>query len=223
MFGLGFAEILFIAILAVIILGPEHMPKAARLIGQWIGKIRSTATSPNATISEDADLRELKQNLQSVRSEISSVKSDLLHPVTSLQETVTDTKTLLTPDATTAGRYSQPQAATASDSEKSVDVAHPSDFFNKPLNWFPEETNDPGVFKLARPKYLPEEISRKVSRTRIELPAPNAEKADKAASSVYLMDKPRPGRAFLQAIELSHPHPVSKSIRIIQLARKPKA
>ncbi|MEO9463618.1 MAG: Sec-independent protein translocase protein TatB [Marinomonas sp.] len=44
MFDLGAAELLVIAIVAVIVIGPKDMPAALRVAGRWIGKVRSVSS-----------------------------------------------------------------------------------------------------------------------------------------------------------------------------------
>ena len=41
MFGLGFGEILLIAVVALIVLGPERLPKVAHSAGVWVGRIQN--------------------------------------------------------------------------------------------------------------------------------------------------------------------------------------
>lgn len=77
MFGLGFPEIIFIFLVAVLILGPEHTPRAARLIGKWSSKLRSAATTFNDAVTQDADLREIKDSLTTMKSEIDMARSEL--------------------------------------------------------------------------------------------------------------------------------------------------
>ena len=78
MFGLGIPEILCIIMIAVIVLGPDHMPRAARLIGRWSAKIRSAKTSFEQAIYQDEDLREIKDNLSDVKAEIDKAKTELM-------------------------------------------------------------------------------------------------------------------------------------------------
>ena len=77
MFGLGAPEIFLIIVIATIILGPEHMPKAARMIGRWSAKLRSAATSFNEAITNDKDLNALRNDLGEVKSELVSAKREL--------------------------------------------------------------------------------------------------------------------------------------------------
>lgn len=77
MFGLGAPEIFLIIVIATIILGPEHMPKAARMIGRWSAKLRSAATSFNEAITNDKDLNALRNDLGEVKSELVYAKREL--------------------------------------------------------------------------------------------------------------------------------------------------
>ena len=40
MFDFGFSELVVIAVMGLIVLGPERLPKVARQAGQWIGKLQ---------------------------------------------------------------------------------------------------------------------------------------------------------------------------------------
>lgn len=88
MFGLGITEIIFIVLLAALILGPEHMPKAAQQLGKWSAKLRSTATSLTQSLAQDediqtltADLKDIRRDLSQSRKEFHSLKSELVAPV----------------------------------------------------------------------------------------------------------------------------------------------
>ena len=42
MFDIGFSELALISIIGLVVLGPERLPKAARTVGYWVGRARST-------------------------------------------------------------------------------------------------------------------------------------------------------------------------------------
>ena len=57
----GFWEMFMLAVLALLIFGPERLPGIARSVGQTIGRIRREATSTFAALSEEAELSELRE------------------------------------------------------------------------------------------------------------------------------------------------------------------
>ena len=54
MFDIGFTELLLIAVVALLVLGPDRLPGAARVAGMWVGRIKRSFN----TIKEDVE-REL--------------------------------------------------------------------------------------------------------------------------------------------------------------------
>ena len=76
MFDVGFSEVVIIAIIALVILGPERLPKVARTIGFWVGKARRMVADVKTDIdremreSELADLRKLGDEISDVKNEL---------------------------------------------------------------------------------------------------------------------------------------------------------
>lgn len=61
MFDVGFSELLMVALLVI---GPKELPKAARIAGFWIGKTRRTIASVKTEIKQELLAEEIRQNLQ---------------------------------------------------------------------------------------------------------------------------------------------------------------
>jgi sec-independent protein translocase protein TatB len=59
MFSPGFAEVILIFVLGLMILGPERLPRVATQIGRWIGKARRTATQLRRQLEREIELEEL--------------------------------------------------------------------------------------------------------------------------------------------------------------------
>jgi sec-independent protein translocase protein TatB len=70
MFDVGFSEILIIAVVALIVLGPERLPKAARLAGLWVRKARAQWYSVKAELERELLDEELKRSLKGSLGEI---------------------------------------------------------------------------------------------------------------------------------------------------------
>lgn len=70
---LGFWEMVALAVLALLIFGPERLPGIARSVGQTIGRIRAEANSTFQALRDEAELSELSElntELQRERSEL---------------------------------------------------------------------------------------------------------------------------------------------------------
>lgn len=64
MFDIGFSELLLFGVIALIVLGPEKLPQAARTAGQWYAKIRRTVSTLQSEIEAELDLAETRQQMQ---------------------------------------------------------------------------------------------------------------------------------------------------------------
>lgn len=61
MFDVGFWELAVIGVVALLVLGPERLPRAARTAGLWISKARRTVTTMKAEIERELDIEEMKK------------------------------------------------------------------------------------------------------------------------------------------------------------------
>ena len=63
MFEVGFTELLLIFALALIVLGPEKLPKLAQQVGRWVGRARAMARQFRDQLEEEAHNLETKVNI----------------------------------------------------------------------------------------------------------------------------------------------------------------
>ena len=61
MFDVGFSELCLIALVSLLVIGPERLPKVARLAGFWLGKTRSMVASVKEEIKLELQAEELRQ------------------------------------------------------------------------------------------------------------------------------------------------------------------
>jgi len=63
MFDIGFWELLLIAVVALVVVGPERLPKLIRVTGMWVGRANASIQSIRNDISRELRAEELKQAL----------------------------------------------------------------------------------------------------------------------------------------------------------------
>ncbi|HLZ02269.1 MAG TPA: Sec-independent protein translocase protein TatB [Bradyrhizobium sp.] len=91
MFDIGWSEILLIAVVALIVIGPKELPGVLRMMGQWMGKARKMAAEFQGQFQEamrEAEMADLKQSFDEVREAASSFSKGSL--ITSLTKDVTE-------------------------------------------------------------------------------------------------------------------------------------
>ena len=72
MFDIGWSELLVIAVVAIVVVGPKELPKLMRSFGFYAGKLRRAAADFRRQFDEamrEAELEEVKQAIESVRTE----------------------------------------------------------------------------------------------------------------------------------------------------------
>ena len=101
MFDIGFWELSLVGLVSLLVLGPERLPKAARLAGFWIGKTRRALASVKQEIKEELQAEEFRQALKehSPEAEIRSLLNDTSKTVKSLADSGNDLEQSLSSDS----------------------------------------------------------------------------------------------------------------------------
>lgn len=79
MFDVGFSELIMVGLIALLVIGPERLPKAARIAGYWLGKTRSAVANVKAEIKQELHAEEMRQLLnqqQSIAEELQQIASE---------------------------------------------------------------------------------------------------------------------------------------------------
>lgn len=75
MFDIGFSELVVVGVVALIVIGPERLPKVARTAGHLLGRFQRYAASVKSDISREMQLEELRQAGQGFKESIESAAS----------------------------------------------------------------------------------------------------------------------------------------------------
>jgi sec-independent protein translocase protein TatB len=127
MFDIGWSELVVIAVVALIAIGPKELPAVLRMVGQWMGTARKMAAEFQGQFQEamrEAEMADLKKSFDEVKEAASSFTGGNL--MTSLQRDVDkalDIEGVEKPAETTVAVIEPPAAATTSEPAASEPLA----------------------------------------------------------------------------------------------------
>ena len=119
MFDIGFSELLVIAVVALIVIGPERLPKVARTVGHLIGRMQRYVNDVKADISREMELDELRKLRSSMEETARSFEQ-------SVQKEIHETESALNSVAEQARPDAEPQPAPAAGEKASAGGEHPA-------------------------------------------------------------------------------------------------
>jgi sec-independent protein translocase protein TatB len=77
MFDIGFSELLVIALVALVVLGPERLPKAARFAGLWVRRARAQWYSVKNELERELAAEDLKRSLHDTQEAMREAQAAL--------------------------------------------------------------------------------------------------------------------------------------------------
>ena len=113
MFDVGFSELVLIALLALIVLGPKRLPEVARTAGRWLGRLRRFMNDVKQDLDKElhsaelSELRKLKQELDDTRRVIEESSGQLYQDVANVS-TPPPTPTIAPPQRATPAVETSP-------------------------------------------------------------------------------------------------------------------
>lgn len=110
MFDIGFTEMMIIAVVALVVLGPERLPKVAKQAGEWMGKLRRYVDDVKSDINRQMELDELRK-----------IQSDVKEAAQSLQNSVQNVVAETTSELTSLNAAFEGAASTSTDDEPRTD------------------------------------------------------------------------------------------------------
>ena len=85
MFDFSFSELALIGAVALVVLGPERLPKVARTVGEWAGKAQRYVSQVKADINREMEVAELKKLQEQARDMARSIETSVKDGVSGLQ------------------------------------------------------------------------------------------------------------------------------------------
>jgi sec-independent protein translocase protein TatB len=126
MFDIGFSELLVIAVVALIVIGPERLPKVARTAGHMLGRLQRYVNDVKADINREMELDELRKvqstfqeaarsiedSVRSVEQSVNKVEGEIRAEAVALESPAAEPATAPAPSASAQAEPapSQPKA-----------------------------------------------------------------------------------------------------------------
>jgi sec-independent protein translocase protein TatB len=118
MFDIGFSEIVLIGVVALVVIGPERLPKTARTVGLLFGRLQRYVNEVKADISREMELdelrrlqREMQGAARDLEQSVQSAASDFATSVRSVEQELNSAAS--DASSTTPGAAQQASAAPA--------------------------------------------------------------------------------------------------------------
>lgn len=115
MLDIGGLELLLIAVVALLVIGPERMPEALRTLGLWLGRLRRSFTSVKNEIEKEIGMDEVRRQLhnESVMEQMKRIEEEVQNSVN--VDTNDPHPTLKTPAAEAEETLEETKAAAESE------------------------------------------------------------------------------------------------------------
>jgi len=88
MFGVDFSELMVILVVALVVIGPERLPKVARTLGLLWGRAQRYVNGVKADIARDMAIEEFRQLQQQVQQEASSAEQAMKQATQAIDQQV---------------------------------------------------------------------------------------------------------------------------------------
>ena len=95
MFDFSFSELALIGAVALVVLGPERLPKVARTVGEWAGKAQRYVAQVKADVTREMEVAELKKLQEQARDVARSIETSVQEGVSGLKSDLDSTATAL--------------------------------------------------------------------------------------------------------------------------------
>ena len=86
MFGMGFTEILLIAVVAIIFVGPDKLPSMLIDIAKFFRSVKSTIGTVKETIKDEVDMTDIKREALAYKQELQNATEDLNDDILSMDD-----------------------------------------------------------------------------------------------------------------------------------------
>ena len=118
MFDIGFSELLVIGVVALIVIGPERLPRVARTIGHLMGRMQRYVADVKADIDREVELEELRKMRDSVQQAATNIESSVQSELTKAETDLNQAAQSAAGEPSSSSQVSPAQEAASAIEEK---------------------------------------------------------------------------------------------------------
>jgi sec-independent protein translocase protein TatB len=111
MFDIGFSELMVIGVVALVVIGPERLPKVARTAGHLMGRLQRYVNDVKADINREMELEELRKFKSEVEQTARSVETQISEEIQKTESTFNSIAQDLDPHALVNSDVTSPAGA----------------------------------------------------------------------------------------------------------------
>lgn len=104
MFDVSFSELMLVGVIALIVIGPERLPKVARTIGHLLGRAQRYVNDVKTDIQREIDLKEIgdikgqmEEAARSVKASMDETQATISQPLDEAKKALQDAQSLVNP------------------------------------------------------------------------------------------------------------------------------
>jgi len=88
-FDISFAELMMIAVVTLLVVGPEKLPKVARTMGAYVGRLQRYVAQIKEEVNREVRFEELQNLQQEIKQGVNKVESSMIAGAESVKDTLT--------------------------------------------------------------------------------------------------------------------------------------
>ena len=87
MFDIAFSELILVAVISLLVMGPNRVPETVRSVGLWVGRIRQAISSAKRELENEVGMEEIREKLhnEEVLRNINETKKDINQELKQIQ------------------------------------------------------------------------------------------------------------------------------------------
>ena len=173
MFDIGFPELVLVAIVGLLVIGPERLPEALRTLGLWLGRMRRSFTSVKNEIEKEIGMDEVRRQLhnEAIMDEMKRIEAEVRNTASDVQSAMKDTAGLVDPASSRAAAAGVEAISSTPDAEPGTEAA--ADAAASPMPRLPNNSTSQGTMpggEVAR--NMPTMAVNTISATTLSLHRP---------------------------------------------------